>query len=104
MDSLHKQDQSTDHDSSALTAFSMGTATRTDSNGDLVDSSQLSNADLIKKAEEFTEILELEKAVALYDEGVRRFPNDTVILDSYTDLLLQFNQHEKAKELIERSI
>jgi hypothetical protein len=30
----------------------------------------------------------LEKAVALYDEGLRRFPNDTVIMDAYTDLLL----------------
>jgi hypothetical protein len=45
---------------------------------------------LIKKAEEYSESLELEKAVALYDEGLLRFPNDTIILDSYTDILLQF--------------
>jgi hypothetical protein len=36
---------------------------------------------LIKQAEEFAEQLELEKAVVLYDEGLRRFPNDTIILD-----------------------
>ena len=40
----------------------------------------------------------------LYDDGLKRFPNDTVILDAYTDLLLQLDQQDKAKELIERSI
>ena len=59
---------------------------------------------MIKQAEEFTEQLELEKAVALYDEGLRRFPNDTIILDQYTDLLLQLEEIKKARELIERSI
>ena len=48
----------------------------------------LSNIDLIRQAEEFTESLELERAVTLYDEGCSRFPNDTIILDAYTDLLL----------------
>ena len=33
-------------------------------------------------------MLKLEKAVALYDEGMLRFPNDTQIMDNYTDLLL----------------
>lgn len=69
-----------------------------------VDASYLSNLELIKKAEECAESLELEKAVSLYDEGLHRFPNDTVILDGYTDLLLQLDQNEKARELIERSI
>lgn len=41
----------------------------------------LSNIELIKKAEECVDKLKLEKAVALYDEGVRRWPNDTLILD-----------------------
>jgi hypothetical protein len=44
--------------------------------------------ELIRKAEEYTEMLELEKAVSLYDEGIRRFPNDTVIMDAYTDILI----------------
>ena len=42
---------------------------------------QLSNLELIKKAEECADSLELEKAVSLYDEGLTRFPNDTVIID-----------------------
>jgi hypothetical protein len=36
---------------------------------------------LIRKAEECVDKLKLEKAVALYDEGIRRWPNDTLILD-----------------------
>lgn len=64
--------------------FSFGAVT----NAEGQDTTQLTNIELIKKAEEFTENLELEKAVALYDEGLIRFPNDTIILDSYTDLLL----------------
>ena len=51
-------------------------------------SRQLTNLELIKKAEEAAESLELEKAVALYEEGVERFPNDTVLLDGYADLLI----------------
>ncbi len=43
--------------------------------------------------------LKLEKAVALLDEGVRRFPNDTLIIDQYTDLLIQLGEHAKAKEV-----
>ena len=66
--------------------------------------SQLSNIQLIKMAEEYCEKLELEQAVSLYDEGITRFPNDTVILDGYTDLLLQLDQADKARQLIERSI
>ena len=53
---------------------------------------QLSNVELIKRAEDFTEALQLEKAVSLYDEGLTRFPNDTIILDNYTDLLLQLGE------------
>ncbi len=48
----------------------------------------LSNIELIRTAEEATENLELEKAVALYEEGLERFPNDTQILDGYADLLI----------------
>jgi len=55
---------------------------------EIIDSSELSLVALIKKAEEFQEMLELEKAVALYDDGLNRFPNDTQIMDNYTDLLL----------------
>ena len=65
---------------------------------------ELTNIELIKKAEESVERLKLEKAVSLYDEGVRRFPNDTLIMDQYTDLLIQLGEHQKAKQLIERSI
>lgn len=38
---------------------------------------QLTNLELIKKAEEYTDTLKLEKAVSLYEEGLQRFPNDT---------------------------
>ena len=41
----------------------------------------MTNLELIKQAEECVDTLKLEKAVALYDEGVRRYPNDTVIID-----------------------
>ena len=41
----------------------------------------MSNLELIKQAEEAADGLQLEKAIALYDEGVRRFPNDTIIID-----------------------
>lgn len=44
--------------------------------------------DLIKKAEEYAEQLELEKSVALYEDGLTRFPNDTTILDHYSELLI----------------
>lgn len=40
----------------------------------------------------------------LYDAGVRRFPNDTILLDAYSDLCLQMDQPIKARQLIERSI
>ena len=65
---------------------------------------QLTNIELIRKAEDCVDNLKLEKAVSLYDEGVRRFPNDTLIMDQYTDLLIQLGETEKAKQLIERSI
>jgi hypothetical protein len=48
----------------------------------------LSNLELIRLAEESAEALELERAVALYEEGLERFPNDTQILDGYADLLI----------------
>lgn len=56
-----------------------------------------SNLELIKKAEQYTDQLKLEKAVSLYDEGLSRFPNDTLILDAYTDVLIQMGEDEKAK-------
>jgi hypothetical protein len=56
-----------------------------------IDTRELTNIELIREAEECAEKLQLERAVALYDEGVRRFPNDTVILDQYTELLIQFD-------------
>lgn len=85
--------------------FNMGqNKERNPTTGQLEDTSILSNQELIKLAEEFTEKLELEKAVALYDEGTKRFPNDTIIMDSYTDLLIQLGESEKAKYYIERSI
>lgn len=45
------------------------------------DARALTNLELLKKAEECVDKLKLEKAVALYDEGLRRWPNDTLILD-----------------------
>ena len=42
---------------------------------------QLTNLELIRKAEDCVDSLKLEKAVSLYDEGVRRYPNDTIIMD-----------------------
>ena len=64
----------------------------------------LTNLELISKAESCIDKLQLEKAVSLLDEGLRRFPNDTVIMDLYIDLLIQFGEQDKAKELLERSI
>jgi len=55
--------------------------------------------ELVRKAEDCMDKLKLEKAVSLLDEGVRRFPNDTLILDLYTDLLIQLGEHGKAKEV-----
>ena len=102
-----KFSKSTDEDSNPL--FSLGVVKKQVFNEQAgqveeVDATILTNIELIKKAEAFTENLELEKAVTLYDEGLRRFPNDTVIMDAYTDLLLQMDSHQKARELIERSI
>jgi hypothetical protein len=37
--------------------------------------------EIIRKSEEYVDKLKLEKAVALLDEGIRRFPNDTLIID-----------------------
>ena len=65
---------------------------------------ELTNIELLRKAEDCVEKLKLETAVSLYDEGVRRFPNDTLIMDQYTDLLIQLGESERAKQLIERSI
>ena len=60
---------------------------------------QLNNLELLKKAEDCMEKLKLEKAVSLLDEGIRRFPNDTLIIDLYTDLLIQLGEHDKAKKV-----
>ena len=60
---------------------------------------ELSNLELIQKAERCVDKLELEKAVSLFDEGVRRFPNDALILDQYTELLLQIGNQEKARQV-----
>ena len=45
------------------------------------ESRQLTNIELIRKAEDCVDQLKLEKAVALYDEGLKRWPNDTIIID-----------------------
>ena len=50
--------------------------------------SNLSYEELLTKAQELEDKLKLEKAVALYYEGIKRFPNDHVLLDCYTDLLI----------------
>ena len=42
---------------------------------------ELTNLELIQKAEDCVDKLKLEKAVSLYDEGIRRYPNDTLIMD-----------------------
>jgi hypothetical protein len=38
--------------------------------------------------------------VSLFDEGIRRFPNDHLIIDEYTDLLIQMGEEDKAKQVI----
>ena len=48
----------------------------------------MTNLELIRKVEDCVDKLKLEKAVSLFDEGIRRFPNDTIIIDQYTDLLI----------------
>ena len=60
---------------------------------------QLTNLELIRKAEHYTDTLKLEKAVSLYEEGLQRFPNDTQLLDAYTDLLIQLGEEVKAKKV-----
>lgn len=60
---------------------------------------ELTNLELLRKAENSIEKLQLEKAVSLLDEGIRRFPNDTLILDLYTDLLIQLGEQTKAKSV-----
>ena len=45
------------------------------------DMRELTNLELIRKAEDCVDNLKLEKAVSLYDEGIRRYPNDTLIMD-----------------------
>ena len=60
---------------------------------------ELTNLELIRKAEECSESLDLEKAVSLYEEGLQRFPNDTIVLDGYADLLIQLGEEEKAKKV-----
>lgn len=86
------------------TTVDQNEAGSTDETDLLFSGEQLTNIQLIKKGEEYTESLDLEKAVQLYDEGLKRFPNDTVLMDAYTDLLLQLDQQDKAKDLMERSI
>ena len=60
---------------------------------------ELTNLELVKKAEDCMDKLKLEKAVSLLDEGIKRFPNDTLILDLYTDLLIQLGENGKAREV-----
>ena len=60
---------------------STGTHSSAGQGSDLDGGKLLSNLELIRKAEECVDNLKLEKAVALYDEGLRRWPNDTLILD-----------------------
>ena len=112
LDQVEEEKQSTgEHssatDSAANTALPTNTATNSLTNT-LLDAHnqmrELTNLELIKKAEEYVDNLKLEKAVSLLDEGTRRFPNDTLIMDQYTDLLIQLGEQEKAKQLIERSI
>ncbi len=56
--------------------------------GDFIQTRLLTNLELIRKAEDCIDKLKLEKAVSMLDEGIKRFPNDTLILDLYTDLLI----------------
>ena len=63
-------------------------STSEDSGFSLSQIRAFTNLELIKKAEECVDNLKLEKAVSLFEEGLQRFPNDTLILDSYTDLLI----------------
>jgi protein involved in temperature-dependent protein secretion len=53
----------------------------------------------MRKAEDCIDKLKLEKAVQMLDEGIRKFPNETQLLDLYTDLLIQLGENSKAKEV-----
>jgi protein involved in temperature-dependent protein secretion len=59
----------------------------------------LSSHEIVTKAEACMDKLKFERAVALLDEGLRRFPNDTAIIDLYTDLLIQLGEHHKAQQV-----
>ena len=63
------------------------------------DARELTCPEIVKKAEDCIDKLKLEKAVQLLDEGLKHFPNETSIIDLYTDLLLQLGEQEKAKEV-----
>ena len=89
---------STDADDRA--AFSMGLAP----GEEMLSVDELTNLEIVKAGQNYMETLQLEKAVQLYDAGLKRFPNDTILLDAYTDLCLQMDQPLKARQLIERSI
>ena len=70
----------------------------------LLSVDELSNLEIVKAGQTYFETLQLEKAVQIYDAGLFRFPNDTILLDAYSDLCLQMDQPLKARQLIERSI
>lgn len=54
---------------------------------------------IVKKAERYMDKLKFERAVAVLDEGLRRFPQNTAIIDLYTDLLIQLGQPHKAQQV-----
>ena len=86
LDQTEEEKQSTgEHSSNVAAPDSAPQTTILDAHANM---RELTNYELIKKAEEYAENLKLEKAVSLLDEGTRRFPNETLIMDQYTDLLI----------------
>ena len=66
----------------------MSTSEESGFNLNLGKKRNLTNLEIIKKADEYYDSLKLEKSVSLYEEGLIRYPNDTKIIDGYTDLLI----------------
>lgn len=56
---------------------------------------------LVHRAESCIDKLKLEEAVVLLEDGILKWPNDTTIIDMYTDLLINLgNNTQKAREVI----
>jgi len=64
----------------------------------------LSVEEMISKAEELMEVLQFEQALSLIQKALEKEPSNTKIMDTYALFLLDLDNFEDAKKLLERSI